>query len=174
MRLLLLGGISSHNKEWIEEIEESLRDLFDSTHIQYYDHWQSGGNIDVEKEVDNLIKDLDPKEDYVVFAKSAGVIVTLKAMQERPFIPKACIFVGSAIRFGRASGYPVDDWLKENKVRKLFIQQTGDNAIPFQELKLMLQGFNAQNYKMIEIPGNDHHYDDIKHLEGFIKEFLDK
>lgn len=43
MQLILLAGNSAHNKEWIESVEEEVKDLFDKTYVQYYSHWKDGG-----------------------------------------------------------------------------------------------------------------------------------
>ena len=87
MRLILLAGNSIHNKQWIEEVEAELRDLFESTYIHIYEHWKNGGsliNIDLElKEIVKEIRranDVDGEDDYIVFGKSAGAILTIKGV----------------------------------------------------------------------------------------------
>jgi len=58
MKLLLLAGNSKSNKEWIEEVNVNLHDLFDESEILYYSHWYSEEpkDIDLDQEIERLAK----------------------------------------------------------------------------------------------------------------------
>ena len=166
MKLILLPGLSPKNKEWIEAIEEGLSDLFDSTYIQYYGHWSSGGGMDIDKEEEKLIENVKDDADYVIFAKSAGIGITLKAISEKRIKPKKCIFIG--IPFPWRSEHKIT-----NSIPILFIQQTHDPFQGFKELKESLEKSGLDNYEMREVEGNDHIYSDIGEIKKFVKEFLE-
>jgi len=68
-----LSGNSVYTKEWIESVKEELKELFYSTYIYYYNHWETGEkNIDLDFELRKLSEYLNSKKNYIIFAKSAG------------------------------------------------------------------------------------------------------
>lgn len=167
MHLILLGGNSPKNEPWIEEVAQALSEEFDGTHIQYFDHWEKGGSIDTNKEREKLksiAEEIDGE--YAVFAKSAGVILTLDAIVDRDIVPQQCFFVGSPL------GASAPERLHNYTTPTLFIQQTDDPIRPFQKLSNVLENSDASNYELIEIPGDDHIYGDITTLKNEIVSFV--
>jgi len=174
MKLILLSGNSYTHKEWIEQVEDSLRDLFDSTYIQYYKHWEDKSPvIHLDHELDVLKTAVDPKDpEYVVFAKSAGTLLALSAVNKGIFKPKRCIFVGLPVVWGRTNGFEVDSWIQDYSINTLFIQKTHDPAMFFSDLELYLQDKKVVNSSLVELPGDDHYYGDLALLKAKIAEFL--
>lgn len=173
MQLVLLGGNSKLNKEWIEEVENTLKDLFDSTHIHYYKHWEEdNGSIDMDYELGKLSEYLKDQKNYVIFAKSVGSILTVKGVHEKKLNPTSNILVGLAHSWAKSQNYEIDSWLKISTVPTLFIQKTGDPAIPFQELTELVGEEKMMNVTLQEMDGDDHHYANVGELKVYISRFL--
>ncbi|MEA3356954.1 MAG: hypothetical protein U9Q67_00765 [Patescibacteria group bacterium] len=174
MDLVLLPGNSSQNKEWIDEVEQSLKPHFSKTYVQYYRHWsQDSGALDLDHELGVLQKSVKKLGDYLIFAKSAGVVLAIKGIFEQKIHPAKCVFAGSAIFFGKSLGCDMDKYLSQYSIPTLFIQKTGDTAISFSDLKEYLQNVGIQNYEMVELSGMDHHYGDVDRLRELVVDFSD-
>ncbi len=173
MDLVLLPGNSLNNKQWIDEVKIALGPTFNKTRVLYYSHWQTGDSlIDFEKEQTALKALTQDLGDLVIFAKSAGCLLILKMISQSKLKPKKCIFVGAALLWGEAQGWEVKSWLKDFSIPTLFIQKSLDPAISFKDLENQLVEAKVQNYKLVEIPGDDHHYDDVTQLKNLVLEFV--
>ncbi len=173
MDLILLSGNSVRTKEWIESVEEELRGLFDSTYIHYYNHWQTGEkNIDLDFELGRLSKYLNNKKNYVIFAKSAGVVLAIRAISEGKISPKKCMFVGIPLSWCIEQGISFTSWIKNYKIPTYFVQKTEDPYLNSDKLNKILEENDVKNFKLIEIPGEDHHYENLKELKELMKELI--
>ena len=172
MDLLLLPGNSPRNKEWIEAVRDALRDDFDKTAIQYYDHWKDEalGGIDINREIKKLPEIIKEFDNYAVFAKSAGMLLALKAISEGVLSPQKCYFVGSAIHMGKRSGMNLEKLLGSLKMPVLFIQKEHDPAGSFEELKALAEESGLSDYEMRKIPGETHHYGNVNRLRQYLLE----
>jgi hypothetical protein len=176
MHLILLPGNGRYNKAWIDEVRENLQDLFLSTHVVYYDHWfaeDEKKEITIETEQKKLLEIAANLDEYVIFAKSAGSLVTIKSIHEGLIAPEKCIFTGHPVNWARYRNYPVEQWIKDYSVPTLFIQKTLDPVFSFEELKAYLGEHNVANLKLVEQDGDDHEYGDIAFLRAEITSFLD-
>ena len=172
MDLVLLSGTSLKNKEWIEKVEYAVRENFDETRIQYYKHWETGGDdIDFEYEFSKLADTVDGFDKYCIFAKSAGTILTLRGVHEKIINPKRCVFCGTALPFGKRIGQDVDDWLADYTVPTFFIQKSQDPAMGFNDLERYIERSGAKNFEFKEVDGDNHHYGDLKLLKSAIIDF---
>lgn len=173
MNLILLAGNSISNKEWIEEVEASLKPFFTKTEVHYYQHWSTGDElIDFEKELELLSEDAKDFGQYVIFAKSAGTLLTLKGVKEGKLQPVKCIFAGTAINWGREKNFSVDEWLENYSIPTLFIEKTNDPACSFEDLAKLLENKSVKNYSLKEITGSNHHYEDIELLKTETEKFI--
>src|SRR3989344_7218474 len=87
--MILFAGNSISNREWIEKVNTSIKEIFDKTVVHYYHHWQTGKEmINFARELEELRK-YNLKE-YTILAKSAGIILTLKGIKENILNPKRC------------------------------------------------------------------------------------
>ena len=173
MKLILLSGNSVNTREWIEFVERELKDLFDLTYIQYYKHWETGNeNIDFDYELNKLSNSLKDKKDYVIFGKSAGVALALKGISEGKLSPKKCMLTGIPVFWCDSINAPIRKWIKNYKTPSYFIQKTKDPAINARDLKSLLEKNKVKNSKFIEIPGEDHHYEDLEELKRLMKELI--
>lgn len=171
MKLVLLGGNSVHNKEWIEAVRDKLSSLFEESVIMYYEHWKSEGKkIDIEKEIDKLSGLVH--DNSVVFAKSAGIGITLRAILDGRINPLKCIFVGIPLSWEEINGNELSPYFKNYRTPTLFIQAEKDPYASFSEVKKFLNKNKAINCKMIEMSGSSHDYLDIDAIKDAVKEFL--
>lgn len=172
MNLILLGGNHIGNKKWIESVEKLLRPYFASTHIHYYRHWETGEEwIDLDYELEQVEKVAKKMEKYVIFARSAGTILTIKGNFLKTLTPQFCIFVGIAIKWAEHFKLPVQTWLKNYTLPTLIIQKSHDPAISYKELKKFLANSRSQNANIVEIPGDDHYYRDIELIRDLTIEY---
>jgi hypothetical protein len=173
MNAIFLPGNSPINKEWIEDLEKSLKPLLGSTLIQYYEHWKTGDSImDFEYEYAKLVKECEGLGKFAVVGKSAGALLAAKAIYDHKIFPSKCVFIGTAIMWGRANSYDVDLWFDNLTVPSLFIQQTDDPAMPFSELEIFLRDSGVTSYNLKEVPGNDHAYLDLETINKYVSDFL--
>lgn len=175
MDLVLLPGNSISNREWIEEVKTALEPNFNTSQIIYYDHWRTGDElIDLDREVDKLVKITKGLDNYIIFAKSAGCLLTLKGVYQGKINPEKCIFIGTPILWGPEHGFNGEKWLKEYKVPTLFIQKSNDPVITASDLHRLLNRLDIPNYQFQEISGDDHNYENIAQLKEFILNLLNK
>lgn len=173
MNLLLLGGNSVLNRDWVEDVAKNLGDLFDTTQIQYYKHWQENKDlIDFPYEVDALTQKASGLKNYAIFAKSAGTLVTVKAILDGLIKPKFCVFVGIPINWAKDRNFDVDAWFANFSYPALVIQNSNDPACSFIALKKYLEKQGVTNFKLVELPGDSHHYPDLSIIQEEIVKYL--
>lgn len=174
MNLILLSGSKkSSNETWIQKVQKTLDPLFDSSKILRYRHWDTGGpSTDIEHESLSLVQLVSELDEYVIFAKSIGVLVSMKAIHDHKIIPTKCVFVGSAIGRALNENYPIREHLSGYTIPTLFIQKTTDPAISFNDLKMMIEGLQVSNCRFVEVSGDDHHYDNVDEIKTLIQNFL--
>lgn len=172
MNLILLPGNSFKNKAWIEEVHASIKDLFNKTYIHSYDHWKTGdGLIDLNKEMSLLKKSLPP-EPYVIFGKSAGVILTLKGFSEGILHPAKCMFLGTPIHWAEQHNFELKKLIYKFSIPSLFIQNKNDPLASSQEVKDFIKEREIKHSKLITLLGDMHEYPNIKEIHDLMKEFL--
>ena len=174
MDLILLSGNSKNTKNWIEEVEVKLKPLFNSTHVHGYSHWNTDNNnkIDLGLELKNLTDYLKAKEDYVIFAKSAGAVLTLKGIFEKKIFPLKCVLVGIPTLWCKEEQVPLEKFIKDYSITTVFIQKDNDPLGKADELKNLLKRNNVKNFKIVEIPGEDHHYEDLDQIKEIVKNLI--
>lgn len=173
MKLILLAWNNKQsNENWIKEVENKLSDLFDETHIQYYNHRrQNKPNIDLEYESKVFIEKINQTDDYVIFAKSVWTILAMKNIYENWLKPKACIFVGVPMWLVLQNQFPYERRLKKNNISILFIQKTSDPTCAYQEIINLLSGL-SDKFQFQEIEWNNHSYEDVDLLRKLVEKFL--
>ena len=176
MDLLLLAGNSIHNKEWIHTVKKILSPLFKKSLVHEYAHWQNGElDIDLEAELKSLDLELKSSDSYYIFAKSVGSILTLKGMDSGQLKPLKVVIAGLPLGLIKESVVFFNKWLENNKVPLLIIQNTNDPLGSFLEVKKYLQELNLGfEYEIIEVPGDDHSYNDLVKLKELVSNFIRK
>lgn len=180
MNLLILSGNAKINKEWSEEVGMKLKDMFDEIEMPSYLHWEDeDGDIDLDAELDRLDDAIGHWDEYVVFAKSAGSLLTLKAISEGIIAPNKCVFIGFPFKWAKKKGYEINKWIEDCNVPVLFIQKEKDWVGGFDEMLAFLSEFAKNDfefykYKVNGEPDDDHHYADTEYLKVLFKKFIDE
>lgn len=173
MNLLILGGYSDYNTEWVKDVKETFGSLFDSSETLQYQNWfDYKEDADLRPEVENIKKIAEGKENLVVFARSVGVALALQAIYNGYIKPVKCVFAGIAYEWSKQNGWDLDVLLKDFSIPTLFIQQTNDLSTPFKTVENVLIKSNVNNYKLIELPGEDHKYKDMQELKNHVESFI--
>lgn len=173
MELILLSGNSKKNEAWIMEVEKNLKDLFDSTYVQHYKHWKKNNPIiDLNFELTVLSDYLKDKKDYIIFAKSIGSVLTMRAITEKKINPKACMFTGVPVLWCKENNIPIDKWITNYSTPTYFIQNSSDPVIGANDFRKKLDEYNVKNYKFIELPGDTHEYTDFEKVKELVKELV--
>lgn len=174
MHLITLPGNSKqYSEKWLADSAEHFKDLFDSVTMHVYEHWKTGTgeeHADTAVEAEKLEQEARALDgDYVIYAKSIGTITTVRAVAEGRISPEKCVFVGSP--FG-SKGKEFIGWVSKFNISTLFIQQTDDMFFKYSELEKFLNEHWVGEYKLIEIPGGNHAYDNYDEIKSMVGEFL--
>jgi hypothetical protein len=161
MDALLLGGNSPENKEWIHEVKAALAPLFDRVVVHEYAHWASAApHIDLDHELRTVHRAAGSLGEYCIFAKSVGVVLSLKGISERSLRPAMCIFVGTPLVFVERHGHQMDVWLKALNMPTLFAQKAHDPAGSFPSVQHYIQThLLTPHHQLVELPGDNHYYE---------------
>ncbi len=88
-----------------------------------------------------------------------------KGIFEKTINPQKCIFVGPA-------WFIAKEWIEGYSLPTLFITKTADPVAPAAKLKELLKKYHVQNYQFVELPGDDHKYDDLEKIKSLTIDFL--
>jgi hypothetical protein len=180
MNIVLLGGNAVINKEWVEEIAKNVVDLFEKAIVQDFYHWQSGEeDIDPDREVKQLESITKDWKEYIVLAKSAGTLVTLKALYEKRISPRSLIFFGFPYAWSKEKGWDTDKYLEDLKIPVFFIQKSEDWAMRYDDLEPLVKEKVKSKYRLLKYhrdgePDDIHHYADIKYIRSLLKEWINE
>lgn len=174
MQLLLLGGYSPHNKPWIHEVGRVLAPLVDRSIVHNYAHWDSGGKMDMEAELSAISAEAHELQDYVVFVKSIGIVLTVEAINRGLLAPKACVFAGLPIGAVVERGEAFDMQLADLNCPVTFVQNTNDPVSSFEDVRTYVQRVHPANYTLVELPGNTHDYTDLDEIKSLIDKALNE
>ncbi len=173
MKLIIVPGNSPNHKEWAEKAKEEIGSLFDATQILYYSHWETENPIlDFDLELEKLVQLTEGLDDYIIFAKSAGTILTMRGVQEGKLHPQKCLFLGIPIVWANEKGFPVKDWIENFSTATRIIQQEFDRTCSVQDLEKALEDYHISNYTLRVVPGSDHDYSDWELLLDEISALL--
>lgn len=172
MNILLLAGNSEKNQEWIHGIALNVSDLFDNTKSHQYAHWStSEESMDIEYESQRVSSELQQwkRAEYVVFAKSAGCIVALKAIMAIGQHPAGCVFTGLPMRMIEKVQYPVRSWLQSASFPITIIQNEHDPLGSFEEVSDYIQKHNNPLIHILKSDGNTHDYTNIRLIRSTLE-----
>lgn len=177
MKIIILAGDNKkHNKIWNEKISKSLNESLDtSVHSLHYYHWETfeQETMNLDLELDRLTQIIGKEKEYIICAKTAGILITLKGIYEGRLNPSKCIFMGMPIIWARLNNYQIDKWLsKNNDIETLVIQKESDPAMYCDELENYLEEKKLSNIKLIKISGTDMYYEDYDILPQLINNFI--
>lgn len=169
MNVILLPGNSKSNKTWIGTVANNVRDIFDKVIIQEYSHWDSGeAFIDYDKEIEKLVQHAQQNEPFVIFAKSAGAVLALRAIEKKKIEPKAVIISGLPLNLIKDEHIPVGHWLHSTKIPITIIQNDQDPVGSYEQLSEFIRPLNNIDIAVVSYPGNTHNYNDLDHIRGIL------
>jgi len=170
MNLLLLSGNSKRGKDWLEQVDSNLAPQFDQTYRHDYAHWEKDEpeiDLDLESQrLSTLTQNLPP---YMVFAKSAGTILTCKAIVLGTLRPRSCLFVGLPLAMAHNQNLPVKEWLGTTDFPIAILQHTSDPLGPFQEVEQYIEAIKRDNITVHELPGDTHDYSEFQIFSDFVQ-----
>lgn len=174
MDLLLLSGNSKRGKEWLEQVDRYLEPQFDKTYRHDYAHWEKDEpEIDLDLELERLTELAKTiSQQYIVFAKSAGTILTSKAVAMGVLRPKACLFVGLPMAMVHNQNLPAGDWLETADFPISVLQHTSDPLGSFRDVKQYVESLNHDNITVHEIVGDTHDYLEFQTFSDFINNLI--
>jgi pimeloyl-ACP methyl ester carboxylesterase len=172
MNALFLSGESLHNKIWIEQVVADLSPLFDKTVVHHYRHWAQGGPIDFNYELPMVIEEVKKLEPYIIFAKSAGAVLSMQGIARGALNPKYCFFTGVPLPLAKRTDNALAAWGRNYHGPSLFIQNEHDPLTGSEELKSYLESLDLTNYELVSLPGDSHNYPDIAKLHQLVANHL--
>lgn len=163
MKLIILPGNGQANKEWADDAGQAFLDIFKDQYKQYYSHWDTGEEIiNLDVELKKLKDNIGNEKEYIVFAKSAGSLLSIYGVFMGEIKPKRCIFVGLPIGWAKDNNFSLEIWLEKFDIPTIIIQNSNDPYTSFMEVQEIILKLGKKNIEVIEISGNDHKYDDFK------------
>ena len=128
MNLLILGGMSPRNKEYIRQAAKAFTPMFDKVMAHNYAHWQNAeAQMNLEQELVALqAKTRELGANYSIFAKSAGAVLSLKGIAKGVLQPKTALFAGLPLAFANGQNLPLNEWLIALNCPTIFVQNSHD------------------------------------------------
>lgn len=177
-KILILGGNSNKNKDWVDSLANLLytKKIMGMEIVGYhYSHWNTGDvNINFNKELEHISKILNKEKDYFVVAKSAGAILCLNGIFDKLLKPKASIFMGVAINWAKENKIWKNEWAEDYSVPTVYLQNSDDPAIEFDNLKKMLLDYNSKNYEIKIWHEHGHKYEDFLGVSNAVYNFIER
>ena len=171
MDLLILGGNSQRNKEWVYKVNSFVGDLFEDTLVHEYRHWQNGEEmIDFDAELKITADEAQALSDYGVFAKSVGSLLTITLIDSNELKPVFCVFAGVALKLAKESDIDIEHLVKSLKCPVVIIQNDKDPVGTFAEVSAIASGLD--NVQVVETVGDDHSYDDLELIRSELERNL--
>lgn len=175
MLVILPGNSKKANERWLNDSAKTFSDpeKTGEVYTQPYTHWETGEKIiNFDVELEKLSKALEGQENYVIFAKSAGAMLTVYGVSKGVLKPERCVFVGLPMKWAKENNFFLPEWLENFDASTLIFEQTEDPFASFTELQEILQKLGKENITLEEIPGNDHKYEDFSLFKERAMEFL--
>jgi pimeloyl-ACP methyl ester carboxylesterase len=174
-KLLILAGNHPDQRRWSSEVFSSLSDLFSEILIHQYRHWDDPqvDFIDFELELEELRSSKLVKEQSVLFGKSAGVLLAFLANSLKYISPIGAVFVGTPLHWARENNFPIGNWINQNKIPTVYIQQEFDPACSAEDLKRTLPSPSRSPSRLVQLKGSSHDYEDFDQLKDVVTKFID-
>jgi predicted alpha/beta-hydrolase family hydrolase len=168
MNILALPGISQKTEKWATNLLAELASAERTMTVQRYLHWDCGDGEQCLRLADEVERLRGVPIDLLV-AKSLGTMIGLTAIAEKIIAPQRAVLIGTPV-----SGFKENNMnLREMAgldIPCLYIQQVHDVVGPAAALKKEIDGLPG--IELVEIPGDNHQYKDLKLLARHIKRWL--
>ncbi len=169
--LIILGGNTPNNIKWIKCMKKYYSEYY-NVNIIYYDNWKNNTDINFDIESKKLIELTNNISNYIIIAKSAGVVLTVKNFSILKNKPKVIIAMGIPMLFSIKNNINLKNLLlnTNEKCKMLIIQQKYDPQCNFNELREILEN----KIVLYEIEGSSHVYANYQKIKLLIEKFLDQ
>lgn len=184
MKIIILPGYSIKNKEWAQEAVDYFLKENANACIHNWNHWKQKNNtkrikqtgLNIDFEVDEILKIISDEKVFIL-AKSIGTRVAMKLLIRIPRQIEKLILCGIPSIDDRElklneniieqSNSLYQMGLKNISADKIIcFQNSADPLANYQDVKHFLETINF-SIKLIEKPGNDHHYPYYEDFAGF-------
>jgi pimeloyl-ACP methyl ester carboxylesterase len=168
MNVFVLPGNNSQTESWAVNLLKELEAPHWTTRVQHYKHWDSDETqfVNIKDEVERL----QGCRIDLLMAKSVGVRIGLLAYTQGIIAPQRFISIGTPMIGFRKEKMALRALVAKLKVPCLFIQQTNDKAGSCVSLREEIADLPL--VELVEIPGEDHLYSEVKLLAQHIKHWL--
>lgn len=165
MKIHVLPGIKQKTEAWAHKLLHELGASENSCNVQRYLHWDC--DDDCLQSANELERLKDCEMDLLI-GKSLGVMLGLQACQQNIIHPAKAVFIGTPVTTFIEENLNLGQLSADLKIPTLYIQQKDDIVGSAADLRESLES----NTELIEIPGHNHQYKDIKLLARNIKKWL--
>lgn len=170
MRTIVLPGYSLSNREWAEEIKQSLGDRHNVV-IHIWKHWETGEQKDfsVKNEAEKVLSEIG-KDNINIIAKSIGTLVAATLIDKISNNLNKIILCGIPVAFLKDNDLENKAYFNLKKLdhkNVLVIQNNKDPLATYSQIKEMFSKINPQ-IKVVGKDREDHSYPFFADFEDFL------
>nr|AOO54687.1 hypothetical protein [uncultured bacterium] len=168
MNIFALPGINQKTEKWAANLLQEFAADDRKMTVQHYGHWDGGGDqcLNFLGEVERLQGcDID-----LLIAKSLGVMIGLVACSRGIIAPQKMVLIGTPVTAFREQNIDLRQLVAGMTGTRLFIQQANDIVGSCASLRDAVA--DIESVEIVEIPGDNHQYKDLKLLARHIKKLL--
>ena len=168
MNIFALPGINQKTERWAANLLNELAAPGRTLTVQHYLHWDCEDTqcLNLHGEVDRL----QGCEIDLLVAKSLGVMIGLQACSTGVISPQRAVFIGTPVATMREENIDLRQLVAGLNIPCLFIQQTSDIVGSCASLRAGIA--DIEQIEIVEIPGDNHQYKDLKLLARHIKRII--
>ena len=168
MNILALPGISQKTEKWANSLLAELAAAERIMTVQRYLHWECGEGEQCLKLAEEVERLRGVAVDLLV-AKSLGTMIGLAACGKNLITPQRAVLIGTPVSGFKENNMNLRE-MADIGIPCLYIQQVHDIVGPAAALKAEIGGLVG--IELVEIPGDNHQYKDLKLLARHIKRWL--
>ncbi len=165
MKTIILPGYSPKNKEWAEDTADEL-ELGHAIIVHNWEHWVTGGNMSVKKELERIKKEL-AGEKFNILGKSVGARMTVRVVNEMKESVNKVILCGIASISADSKKAYSKALVDFASTKVICFQNTKDRFVPYSKVEKFIHSINPK-IKVVEKPRSDHHYPFTADFQKFL------
>jgi len=155
MKTIILPGFSVHNKEWMDDLRQSLKLSHTIVGINW-EHWESKGGFKLKKEMEKIDK-IVGKDKFNIISKSVGTMVSLKVLEKYKKQVNKIIFCGIPSISDKRMNMFKNSIKDFNLVNIICFQNSFDPFVSFKDLENKIKGID-RTIKIVEKSAKNHDY----------------
>jgi hypothetical protein len=168
MKIFALPGISQKTERWATNLLNEFASPDHTMTVQHYLHWDCDDShcLSLDEEVERL----RGCEIDLLVAKSLGVMIGLTACSREIITPRQIVCIGTPVIGFLEKNIDLRQLVTKLNTPCLFIQQAHDIVGSCASLREHIS--DIPQVDLVEIPGDNHQYKDLKLLARHIKKRL--